>query len=126
MNSAAATLLLGSMPMASAAGTAPSMPAWAVLAMAAFGAISLTVVLIVAARQEKARRIAAFEAWVRSAMPHEDAEEFAAVPSAPLFRDGRGRPATLRRRRGGEWDTPVVPTVTARPDRPERHRTRRI
>ncbi len=101
------------------------MPAWAVLALAAFGAIALTAVLVAAARQEKARRIAAFEAWVRSAMPEQPGEfEVAAEPK--LFRDGRGRPATLRRRRGGEWDTPVVPTVTARPTRPERHRTRRI
>lgn len=119
------TSLLGSMPTAAPATAAPSMPAWAVLAMAAFGAISLTAVLIAAARQEKARRIAAFEAWVRSAMPDEVAE-IAPLPTPLSVRDGRGRPPTLRRRRGGEWDTPVVPTVTARPERPERHRTRRI
>ena len=38
----------------------------------------------------------------------------------------RGRPATLRRRRGGEWDTPVVPTISTSPHRRERRRTRRI
>lgn len=122
MTSTTSNLFLATLPTA---GPASSMPAWAVLALAAFGAIALTAVLVAAARQEKARRIAAFEAWVRSAMPEQPGEfEVAAEPK--LFRDGRGRPATLRRRRGGEWDTPVVPTVTARPERPERHRTRRI
>ncbi len=122
MITAPTTLLLGSMPMAAPAAT-PSMPAWAVLAMAMFGALSLTVVLIAAARQEKARRIAVFEEWVRAAMP-EESPEFASTATA--VREGRGRPANLRRRRGGEWDTPIVPTITARPDRPERHRTRRV
>lgn len=41
----------------------------------------------------------------------------------------RGRPATLRRRRGGEWDTPIVPTVSTSPhrrDRRDRRRTRGV
>ncbi len=38
----------------------------------------------------------------------------------------RGRPATLRRRRGGEWDTPVVPTVSTSPHRRDRRRSRRV
>ncbi|MGA1399552.1 MAG: hypothetical protein ACO38P_04110, partial [Phycisphaerales bacterium] len=101
MITAPTTLLLGSRPMAAPAAT-PSMPAWAVLAMAMFGALSLTVVLIAAARQEKARRIAVFEEWVRAAMP-EESPEFASTAKA--VREGRGRPANLRRRRGGEWDT---------------------
>jgi len=45
--------------------------------------------------------------------------------SATTGRD-RGRPATLRRRRGGEWDTPVVPTVSTSPHRRDRRRSRRV
>lgn len=113
------------MPAAAPSAAASSMPAWAMPALALFGAIALMAVLFAAARQEKARRLATFEAWVRSAMD-DSTPEAEPVAVAKLLREGRGRPASLRRRRGGEWDTPIVPTVTARPERPERHRTRRI
>lgn len=116
---------LASVPTAAPAAAASSMPAWAMPALALFGAIALLAVLVAAARQERARRLATFEAWVRSAMDDSTAEAEPVV-ATKLLREGRGRPASLRRRRGGEWDTPIVPTVTARPERPERHRTRRI
>lgn len=119
----AAIRLLGSTSPTPEVAAAP-MPAWAVLALAAFGAVSLMAVLVAVARQERARRLDAFESWVR---------QVAELPAAPAAEripaprhDGRGRPANLRRRRGGEWDTPIVPTVTARPERPERHRSKRV
>lgn len=56
---------------------------------------------------------------------------FAAEEAPELVVAGRerGRPATLRRRRGGEWDTPIVPTVSTSPhrrDRRDRRRTRGV
>lgn len=122
---ATSILALTSMTATAPAATVSSMPAWLVPAMAVFGAVALVALLVAAARQEKARRLATFEAWVQSAQEESMSEPEPFIASKAL-REGRGRPATLRRRRGGEWDTPVVPTVTARPERPDRHRTRRI
>jgi hypothetical protein len=40
--------------------------------------------------------------------------------------DAAGGMAASDRRRGGEWDTPVVPTVSTSPHRRDRRRSRRV
>lgn len=83
-------------------------------------AVGLLVAMVGMRRAERRRREQMLRDVLSGIVP-----EPGAVEAAPELRD-RGRPATLRRRRGGEWDTPVVPTVSTSPHRRNRRRTRRV
>lgn len=103
-----------------------SSSAW-VAALAIAAAVALVGLVVLAARRDRAHRLEVFQTLAAQEGLVLTRGDSGDAVVASLERSGdRGRPASGRRRRGGGWDTPVVPTISPRPVRPDRHRGRRI